>query len=67
MLIVLGLLDLCPPSVPVAPTQRPESVCERWRASLIEHYGGKPEPNQYVPQCEPDGQFRYTPFRNTKE
>uniref|UniRef100_A0A7N5ZTL7 Nidogen 2a (osteonidogen) n=1 Tax=Anabas testudineus TaxID=64144 RepID=A0A7N5ZTL7_ANATE len=41
----------------VAPTQRPESVCERWRASLIEHYGGKPEPNQYVPQCEPDGQF----------
>uniref|UniRef100_A0A7N6FEM8 Nidogen 2a (osteonidogen) n=1 Tax=Anabas testudineus TaxID=64144 RepID=A0A7N6FEM8_ANATE len=51
-----------PPGTPsvdfhVAPTQRPESVCERWRASLIEHYGGKPEPNQYVPQCEPDGQF----------
>uniref|UniRef100_A0A4W6E0I4 Nidogen 2 n=1 Tax=Lates calcarifer TaxID=8187 RepID=A0A4W6E0I4_LATCA len=38
-------------------TARPESVCERWRASLIEHYGGKPEPQQYVPQCEPDGQF----------
>uniref|UniRef100_A0A7N8YPF2 Nidogen 2a (osteonidogen) n=1 Tax=Mastacembelus armatus TaxID=205130 RepID=A0A7N8YPF2_9TELE len=33
-------------------------VCERWRASLIEHYGGKPEPQQYVPQCEPDGHFR---------
>uniref|UniRef100_A0A7N8WQE3 Nidogen 2a (osteonidogen) n=1 Tax=Mastacembelus armatus TaxID=205130 RepID=A0A7N8WQE3_9TELE len=43
---------------PVVPTQRPESVCERWRASLIEHYGGKPEPQQYVPQCEPDGHFR---------
>ncbi|KAF3706350.1 Nidogen-2 [Channa argus] len=43
--------------VPVAPTQRPESVCERWKVSLIEHYGGRPEPNQYVPQCQPDGQF----------
>lgn len=48
-------------SVPVPPTQRPESVCERWRSSLIEHYGGKPEPQQYLPQCEPDGQFRYRP------
>ncbi|XP_038573163.1 nidogen-2 isoform X17 [Micropterus salmoides] len=47
----------CDRSVPVPPTQRPESVCERWRASLIEHYGGKPEAQQYVPQCEPDGQF----------
>ncbi|XP_072319180.1 nidogen-2 [Eucyclogobius newberryi] len=47
----------CNKPVPVAPTQRPESVCERWRASLMEHYGGKPEPQQYLPQCEPDGQF----------
>ncbi|KAM9334126.1 nidogen-2 [Symphorus nematophorus] len=47
----------CDRPVPVAPTQRPESVCERWRASLIEHYGGRPEPQQYVPQCEADGQF----------
>ncbi|XP_031707889.1 nidogen-2 isoform X2 [Anarrhichthys ocellatus] len=47
----------CDKPVPVAPTQHPESVCERWRTSLIEHYGGKPEPQQYVPQCEPDGQF----------
>ncbi|TNM94233.1 hypothetical protein fugu_002409 [Takifugu bimaculatus] len=51
-LSVIGCL-----SVPVPPTQRPESVCERWRTSLIEHYGGKPEPQQYLPQCEPDGQF----------
>uniref|UniRef100_A0A671U6H3 Nidogen 2 n=1 Tax=Sparus aurata TaxID=8175 RepID=A0A671U6H3_SPAAU len=47
----------CDESVPVVPTQRLESVCERWRSSLIEHYGGKPEPQQYLPQCEPDGQF----------
>ncbi|KAM8722857.1 nidogen-2 isoform 2-T2 [Acanthopagrus schlegelii] len=47
----------CDESVPVVPTQRLESVCERWRSSLIEHYGGKPEPEQYLPQCEPDGQF----------
>ncbi|XP_068165011.1 nidogen-2 [Antennarius striatus] len=47
----------CDQPVPVAPTQRPESVCERWRTSLIEHYGGKPEPQQYLPQCEPDGEF----------
>ncbi|XP_029942368.1 nidogen-2 [Salarias fasciatus] len=45
----------CRQPAPVAP--QPESVCERWRASLIEHYGGKPDPQQYVPQCEPDGQF----------
>ncbi|XP_055083265.1 nidogen-2 isoform X2 [Periophthalmus magnuspinnatus] len=47
----------CNRPAPVAPTQRPESVCERWRASLIQHYGGKPEPQQYLPQCEPDGHF----------
>ncbi|XP_062270701.1 nidogen-2 [Scomber scombrus] len=47
----------CDRPAPVGPTQRPESVCERWRASLIEHYGGKPEPQQYLPQCEQDGQF----------
>uniref|UniRef100_A0A3Q2ZEG2 Nidogen 2a (osteonidogen) n=1 Tax=Kryptolebias marmoratus TaxID=37003 RepID=A0A3Q2ZEG2_KRYMA len=38
-------------------SSRPESVCERWRASLVEHYGGKPDPQQYLPQCEPDGEF----------
>ncbi|XP_043966028.1 nidogen-2 isoform X3 [Gambusia affinis] len=40
-----------------APTSRAESVCERWRASLIEHYGRNPDPQQYLPQCEPDGEF----------
>nr|XP_046238840.1 LOW QUALITY PROTEIN: nidogen-2 [Scatophagus argus] len=47
----------CDRPIPVAPTQRPESVCERWRTSLIDHYGGKPESQQYLPQCEPDGHF----------
>ncbi|XP_029930951.1 nidogen-2 isoform X2 [Myripristis murdjan] len=47
----------CDKPVSVAPTQRPESVCERWRASLMEHYNGNPEPHHYLPQCEPDGQF----------
>ncbi|KAM7375351.1 hypothetical protein PAMA_014447 [Pampus argenteus] len=47
----------CDRPVIVAPTQPPESVCERWRASLIEVYGGKPDSQQYLPQCEPDGQF----------
>uniref|UniRef100_A0A8D0AXU5 Nidogen 2 n=1 Tax=Sander lucioperca TaxID=283035 RepID=A0A8D0AXU5_SANLU len=47
------------PSVDFEP-ERPKTycdVCERWRTSLIEHYGGKPDAQQYVPQCEPDGQF----------
>ncbi|KAG7466181.1 hypothetical protein MATL_G00162000 [Megalops atlanticus] len=42
---------------PVAPTRRPETVCERWRASLIEHYGGQPASNQYMPQCDSAGEF----------
>uniref|UniRef100_A0A8C7FJA6 Nidogen 2 n=1 Tax=Oncorhynchus kisutch TaxID=8019 RepID=A0A8C7FJA6_ONCKI len=41
----------------VPPTQRPETVCERWRASLVDHYGGLPGPNHYLPQCDPQGQF----------
>ncbi|XP_028830877.1 nidogen-2 [Denticeps clupeoides] len=41
----------------VTPTRRPESVCERWRASLIEHYGGQPDPRQYLPQCDTTGHF----------
>ncbi|XP_049319660.1 nidogen-2 isoform X5 [Astyanax mexicanus] len=42
---------------PVVPTQRPETVCERWRASLLEHYGGRPSPQQYLPQCDSAGEF----------
>ncbi|KAJ8341119.1 hypothetical protein SKAU_G00334100 [Synaphobranchus kaupii] len=42
---------------PVAPTQRPETMCERWKASLIEHYGGQPASHHYMPQCDSVGQF----------
>ncbi|NP_001088178.1 nidogen 2 L homeolog precursor [Xenopus laevis] len=39
------------------PTQRPQTVCERWKQSLIEHYGGKPSGEHYVPQCDQYGDF----------
>ncbi|XP_052589432.1 nidogen-2 [Peromyscus californicus insignis] len=42
---------------PSEPTQRPRTVCERWRASLLEHYGGTPRDDQYVPQCDDLGHF----------
>uniref|UniRef100_A0A8C5FAY8 Nidogen 2 n=1 Tax=Gadus morhua TaxID=8049 RepID=A0A8C5FAY8_GADMO len=46
-----------PPRDCYKPAPRPESVCERWRASLVEHYGGKPEPQHYLPQCDAHGNF----------
>ncbi|XP_029454190.1 nidogen-2 [Rhinatrema bivittatum] len=39
------------------PTRKPQTVCERWRQSLLEHYGGQPTPQQYVPQCDYLGNF----------
>ncbi|XP_055720138.1 nidogen-2 [Salvelinus fontinalis] len=47
----------CDEPAVVPPTQVPETVCERWRASLVDHYGGLPEPHHYLPQCDPQGQF----------
>lgn len=41
----------------VVPTQRPETVCERWRASLMQHYGGSPGPEHFLPQCDASGEF----------
>ncbi|KAM6181638.1 nidogen-2 [Erethizon dorsatum] len=38
-------------------TQRPRTVCERWKESLLEHYGGTPRDDQYVPQCDDLGHF----------
>lgn len=32
-------------------------MCERWRANLLEHYGGAPRDDQYVPQCDDLGHF----------
>ncbi|NXK92409.1 NID2 protein, partial [Formicarius rufipectus] len=47
-----------PVTLPTAePTERPPSMCERWRQSLLEHYGGSPRSDQYVPQCDPQGHF----------
>nr|XP_003227637.2 PREDICTED: nidogen-2 [Anolis carolinensis] len=39
------------------PTRRPQTMCERWRQSLLEHYGGNPQDDQYVPQCDSQGHF----------
>uniref|UniRef100_A0A8C0X899 Nidogen-2 n=1 Tax=Castor canadensis TaxID=51338 RepID=A0A8C0X899_CASCN len=39
------------------PTQRPRTVCERWKENLLEHYGGTPRDDQYVPQCDDLGHF----------
>ncbi|XP_053488796.1 nidogen-2 [Ictalurus furcatus] len=47
----------CDAPVVAVPTQRPETVCERWRASLMEHYGGRPGPEHFLPQCDASGEF----------
>uniref|UniRef100_A0A8C2IVC9 Nidogen 2a (osteonidogen) n=1 Tax=Cyprinus carpio TaxID=7962 RepID=A0A8C2IVC9_CYPCA len=39
------------------PVQRPETVCERWRASLMQQYGGQPDSHHYLPQCDSAGEF----------
>ncbi|KAJ8409141.1 hypothetical protein AAFF_G00241620 [Aldrovandia affinis] len=41
------------PSMP-----RPQTVCEHWRSSLLEHYGGQPSSYDYMPQCDALGQFQ---------
>nr|XP_044621572.1 nidogen-2 isoform X2 [Equus asinus] len=42
---------------PPEPTPRPRTVCERWRETLLELYGGAPGDDQYVPQCDEWGHF----------
>ncbi|XP_053553595.1 nidogen-2 [Bombina bombina] len=39
------------------PTERPQTVCERWKQSLLEHYKGRPTEEQYIPQCDKYGDF----------
>lgn len=39
------------------PTQRPETMCERWKNSLMDHYGGSPAAEHYIPQCDAYGLF----------
>uniref|UniRef100_A0A8D0CEC1 Nidogen 2 n=1 Tax=Scleropages formosus TaxID=113540 RepID=A0A8D0CEC1_SCLFO len=45
------------PEQPPPLTPRPETVCERWRASLVEYYRGQPTSRHYLPQCDSAGQF----------
>uniref|UniRef100_A0A8C8WIT3 Nidogen-2 n=1 Tax=Panthera leo TaxID=9689 RepID=A0A8C8WIT3_PANLE len=47
----------CGPAGEPEPTRRPRTVCERWRENLLEHYGGTPRDDQYVPQCDDLGHF----------
>ncbi|KAF7704087.1 hypothetical protein HF521_021159 [Silurus meridionalis] len=47
----------CNVPVTAAPAARPETVCERWRASLMEHYGGRPGPEHFLPKCDASGEF----------
>ncbi|KAM5129328.1 nidogen-2 [Mantella aurantiaca] len=39
------------------PTQRPQTMCERWKQSLLDHYGGSPSAEHYIPQCDAYGLF----------
>lgn len=39
------------------PEPRPQTVCERWKQSILEHYGGRASEDQYVPQCDEFGNF----------
>ncbi|XP_018413880.1 PREDICTED: nidogen-2 [Nanorana parkeri] len=39
------------------PTQRPQTMCERWKQSLLDHYSGSPSAEHYIPQCDAYGEF----------
>ncbi|KAL0164004.1 hypothetical protein M9458_039757, partial [Cirrhinus mrigala] len=36
---------------------RAETVCERWRLSLMTHYSGQPSSQDYMPLCDAHGNF----------
>ncbi|XP_043075944.1 nidogen-2 isoform X2 [Puntigrus tetrazona] len=42
---------------PAALLPRAETVCERWRLSLLTHYNGQPSPRDYMPLCDAHGNF----------
>ncbi|XP_051952246.1 nidogen-2 [Xyrauchen texanus] len=42
---------------PAALVPRAETVCERWRLSLMSHYNGQPSSQDYMPQCDAHGNF----------
>ncbi|XP_073434012.1 nidogen-2 [Dendrobates tinctorius] len=39
------------------PTQRPQTMCERWKQNLLDHYSGSPAAEHYIPQCDAYGAF----------
>ncbi|XP_030626654.1 nidogen-2 [Chanos chanos] len=45
----------CDQPAPLLP--RAETLCERWRSSLLSHYGGQPSAQDYMPQCDSQGHF----------
>ncbi|KAL7871335.1 hypothetical protein SRHO_G00063180 [Serrasalmus rhombeus] len=45
----------CDQPAPLVP--RAETLCERWRTTLLSHYGGQPDPQDYMPQCDAGGHF----------
>ncbi|XP_067097727.1 nidogen-2-like [Osmerus mordax] len=48
----------CPLPPPVPPLGNvADSMCERWRHDLEEQYGGQASPQDYIPQCTPQGHF----------
>ncbi|XP_052441741.1 nidogen-2 [Carassius gibelio] len=42
---------------PAALLPRVETVCERWRLSLLTHYNGRPSSQDYMPLCDAHGNF----------
>ncbi|XP_042603111.1 nidogen-2 [Cyprinus carpio] len=42
---------------PAALLPRVETVCERWRLSLMTHYNGQPSSQDYMPLCDAHGNF----------
>ncbi|XP_058612238.1 nidogen-2 [Onychostoma macrolepis] len=42
---------------PAALLPRAETVCERWRLSLMTHYNGQPSSQEYMPLCDAHGNF----------
>ncbi|XP_050993855.1 nidogen-2 [Labeo rohita] len=42
---------------PAALLPRAETVCERWRLSLMTHYSGQPSSQDYMPLCDAHGNF----------
>lgn len=49
--------SVCCVSYSAALLPRVETVCERWRLSLMTHYNGQPSSQDYMPLCDAHGNF----------